>query len=132
MLSVIVAGRTGLFGARAGCERQDRACTQPQKALTAAAATDAGLIVLGQVRATGTWQDIALVVAGVTAHRAGPGHEGKTTPCWAELRARWRTPGPWLRPAPAPPGSRSARLGRRRIRGYQIRARVGDTRITCG
>lgn len=76
---------------------------------------------------------IDLVIADGAEHCAGPSHQGKSAPAGegsghaGEPQAR----GFDLRPSP----SRLAFcivLYRRRIRGYQIRARVGDTRITYG
>jgi hypothetical protein len=75
---------------------------------------------------------IAMVIAGVAVYRGGSGHQGKTAPAGEGSGHAGEPQAPWLRPeTPALPGSRY-RLDRRRVRGYQIRARVGDTRITYG
>ena len=98
-----------------------------------ATATTAGLIVLGQVPALRDLTGIALVIAGVAVHRAGRSHQGTTAPA-GEGSGHAGEPqahGFDLRPQPFP-ARVLHQLYRRRIRGYQIRARVGDTRITYG
>lgn len=45
--------------------------------------TAAGLIVSGQVPAIRDLAGIALVIAGVAVHRAGPGRQGRSAPAGA-------------------------------------------------
>jgi hypothetical protein len=96
-----------------------------------ATATTAGLIVLGQVPAIRDLIGIALVIVGVAVHRAGPRAIRQNRACWGG-RGHAGEPEPdGLDLRPQPFRARVLhRLERRRIRGYQIRARVGDTRIT--
>ena len=76
---------------------------------------------------------IALVTAEGAVHCAGPSRQGKSATA-GECSGHAGEPqahGFDLRPQPFP-ARVLHRLERRRIRGYQIRARVGDTRITYG
>ena len=88
---------------------------------------------MGQVPTICDLTGIALIIAGVAVHRAGPRAIRQYRACW-EGYGHAGEPEPHgldLRPQPFP-ARVLHRLERRRIRGYQIRARVGDTRITYG
>lgn len=88
---------------------------------------------MGQVPTIRDLTGIALVIVGVAVHRADPSHQGKTAPA-GEAPGTPANPKPDgfdLRPQTFP-ARVLHRLERRQIRGYQIRARVGDTRITYG
>jgi len=76
---------------------------------------------------------IDLVIADGAVHCAGPSHQGKSAPAGegSGHAGEPQADGFDLRPQPFP-ARVLHRLYRRRIRGYQIRARVGDTRITYG
>ena len=73
---------------------------------------------------------IALVIADAAR---GSQPSGQIRACWGApgTLANAKSHGFDLRPQPFP-ARVLHRLYRRRIRGYQIRARVGDTRITWG
>jgi uncharacterized membrane protein len=97
-----------------------------------ATAATAGLIVVGQVPAMRDVTGISMVIACVAAHR-GSRSSGQNCACRRApgTPANPEAHGLDLRPQPFPARVLHRRY-RRRVRGYQIRARVGDTRITYG